>query len=396
MSNRSPSGVLSEYQAVNSIHIYSLAPAPQRDLALLSEVTKSLYEYTVKEDSSTAAEKYGIIGNPSAKRRNRTSKAATPAPTKPPAKPAAPAVKAEPAVKSESSSAPASTKVKKEPAADKAIKKESAPTSSASKPAAPAKKGGAGGIMQSFAKAAAKPKPKKEPVKEEPALSDDGEADEDDIPTVKTSPRALEARREAQKKRTEYLRRMMEESSDEDEDKKAKDEDEEMEEAPEPEEEPEPEPEPEPAVKKADEGPSEVIASTEGGRRRGKRRVMQKKRILDDEGFMGTYLDPCLGRCSRLTRSSHYTGARMGVLLRGRSAASGEKAHPSTSTDTGLECREVQEASSEDWPGEYHVVLLQKVMNQLMRGCMGVSISVAAYLLASTKLCSCSCRPRLI
>jgi DNA polymerase delta subunit 3 len=364
-------------------------------------VTKSLYEYTVKEDSSKAAEKYGIIGNSSAKRRNRTSKAVAPAPAKPPVKPAAPTVKAEPAVKAESSSVPASTKVKQESAVDKAIKKESAPTSSASKPAAPAKKGGAGGIMQSFAKAAAKPKPKKEPVKEEPALSDDGEADEDDIPTIKTSPRALEARREAQKKRTEYLRRMMEESSDEDEDKKAKDEDEEMEEAPEPEEEPEPEPEPEPAVKKADEGPSEVISSTEGGRRRGKRRVMQKKRILDDEGFMGTYLDPGVDHRSRLTRSSHDTGARMGVLLGGRGATSSQKAHPCTSTDTdtdtGIKCREAQEASTKDWPGEHHVVLLQKVMNQLMRGCsMGVSISIAAYLLASTKLWSCSFRPKLM
>lgn len=260
----------------------------------MSDLKKSLYEYSVKEDFGTAAEKYGVIGNPQLRKRDRASKSIlAPAATKPLAKPTASAVKAEPAAIPAPSSASTLTKAKQEPAADKAPKKESTPSSSAGKAAPATKRGAAGGIMQSFAKAAAMPpKPKREPVKEEPAMSDDGEADDDDIPTVKTSPRAVEARRQAQKKRTEYLKRMMEEASDEDEDenekKSEKDEDEEMEEAPELEEEPEPEPVSE--VKKAEEEPSEIVSSTVDGKRRGKRRVMQKKRILDDEGFMGMLL----------------------------------------------------------------------------------------------------------
>lgn len=216
--------------------------------------------------------------------------------------------------------------------------------------------------MQSFAKAAAKPKPKKEPVKQEPALSDDGEADDDDnIPTVQTSPRAVEARRQAQKKRTESLKRMMEEESDEDADKKDdEDEDEEMEEAPEPEEEPEPEPEPE--AKKVNEGPSEIVSSTDGGRRRGRRRVMQKKRILDDEGFMGMSMSPDLSIGFRLTSSSHDTGARMGVLLRGRSTAPCQEAYSGPNTCIVGVGAEAQEACCENWPGQHHVILCEEVM----------------------------------
>lgn len=114
------------------------------------------------------------------------------------------------------------------------------------------------------------------------ALSDDGEAGDDDmpVPAKKSSAADIEAARKARKDREDDLRRMMEEEEEEEE----KDEDEEMEE-PEPEAEPEAVPEP---TKKEDQEPQEIVSSTGDGRKRGKRRVMKKKRILDDQGYMGT------------------------------------------------------------------------------------------------------------
>lgn len=138
--------------------------------------------------------------------------------------------------------------------------------------------------MQSFAKAAAKPKKADTPQPAEPsaaeedssmpAMSDDGEDDSVAMPEPKGE---SEEARKSRKQRQDDLKRMMEESSEDEEPEK---EDTPMEE---PEEEaPAPEPE-----KKEDAGPAEVIASTGDGRRRGKRRVMTKKTVMDDQGYLG-------------------------------------------------------------------------------------------------------------
>lgn len=291
--------VLSEYRTVDSIHVYSLAPAPQRDLSALSELSRSLLEYSIKEDSTKAAQKYGIIGNPDVRRRNRNERAKEPAPSAAAIpKPATPAIKTESIAKPTASQA--TSKIKQEPPAEDPSSTAAKPTASAAKtgtakPAPALKRGASGGIMQSFAKAASKPqKPKKEPEKEDSsmAMSDDGEADDDDvIPAAKKRPvKDPETLRRIKQEREAELRRMMEEDDDDEEEEeeaeeeKVKSEDEEMEEAPEP----EPEPEPE-AKKEEEEGPSEVVSATENGRRRGKRRVMLKKRIKDDEGYMGKH-----------------------------------------------------------------------------------------------------------
>ncbi|KAK4060294.1 hypothetical protein Trihar35433_10158 [Trichoderma harzianum] len=277
---------LAEYEEVTSFHIYSLAPFPQRDLALLSDVSKSLSEYRKIEDAAKTLDTYGIIANPQARRKDRKGRPPVPAP--------APSASAPKSVKQEvppTLSKPTQPeKVKQE--VKEVSSAEATPSSSAGKkPPATLKRGASGGIMQSFAKAAAKPpKPKPEPKPKEEdtsmALSDDGEADDEDLPTSKKSI-DLEALKRTRKQREEELMRMMEDADDDIKEAKKEDEqsDEEMEEASEAEPEPEPEPEQQPKEEKE---PTEVVSNSGDGRRRGKRRVMKKKRILDDQGYMVT------------------------------------------------------------------------------------------------------------
>jgi len=291
-------GSLAEHSEVLSIHVYSLAPHPQRDFSLLADLTKQVAEYTVKEqDPVAAAKKYGTISNPHVRRRTR--KGPTPvkpgAPTASKAQTAAAKPKAEaPAVKpkvepkeKESNPGSVASKVKKEGGESS---QESTPAPS-SKPTPSLKRGASGGIAASFAKAANMPKKPAKKKEEDTAmaLSDDGEADEDDIPAPKRKATDDEATRKSRKEREEELRRMMEEDEENESDDEAEEKDDpvdqEMEEAP------EPEPEPAPQEKVKDE-PAEVISSTEGGRRRGRRKVMQKKRILDDQGYMVTIQEP--------------------------------------------------------------------------------------------------------
>lgn len=323
------SAVLDDYTDVTSIHVYSLAPHPQKDLSLLSDISTQLAEYPKGEDVAAMAAKFGTILNTQMRRRDRKARApesvsATSRPVK--QEPA----KAKPAhtiqIKQDASAKLFPTAKPKHETAD-ASPMDSSPASSAGKkPAPPSKKGGAGGIMQSFAKAAAKPaKPKPAVKKEEDtamALSDDGEADDADLPGPKkeTSDADAEAVRKSRKQREDDLRRMMEEDDEEDdedddedkdEDKDAEEEqaDEEMEEAP------EPEPVAEPEPKKEDNEPAEVVSSTGDGRRRGKRRVMKKKRIMDDQGYMGMCFNHRF-MCSELTFStSHHPRGRLGVFL---------------------------------------------------------------------------------
>lgn len=271
---------------MTSIHVYSLAPHAQRDLTLLSDVSKSLAEYGTNEDAAALSKKYGTIYNPNMRKRSRNGPPPVLSQSKAPAAKAKPIV-AKPAAQP---TAAAEAKVKQETAA-------SGPPSSSSKEAAPPstapikapKKASAGGIMSSFAKTKP-PKPKPEPKKEEEdtPMSDDGEADDADVPAPKkASEKEVASLREAKKEREDALKRMMEEDDEEEEDEDKDEEEKEEEEEPDEEMTEAPEPEPESEPKKEDQEPAEVISSTESGRRRGKRRVMKKKRIMDDKGYMG-------------------------------------------------------------------------------------------------------------
>ncbi|VUC20159.1 unnamed protein product [Clonostachys rosea] len=292
---------LAEYQEVVSIHVYSLAPGPQRDVSLLYDVAKSLSEFSSKEDPLTAGEKYGTIRNLNVRRRDRQARpkpgSSTSQPTKAQPAKAQPAkaqpvvpIKAEPAASKKPSPfevAAAAAKLKKQPSSQTPPSSET-PASSAGKPAPALKRGGSGGIMQSFAKTKP-PKPKPEPKKEEDtemALSDDGEADDEDIAKEKAEYKDSDAVRKSRKQREEELRRMMEE--DDEEEKSEEDPaDEEMEEAPEP----EPEPEEEPKAKEEEKEPTE-ITTTSNGRRRGRRKVMKKERVMDEQGYLVTIQKP--------------------------------------------------------------------------------------------------------
>lgn len=289
--------VLADYKQVTAIHVYSLAPHPQKDLSLLSDVSAQLSEYSINEDTSAAAKKYGTIPNTQVRRRDRKERSKAAAPPSKPVKQEPVAPKPTPAAKIKQDPfapkpSPTDTKPVKQEESEPSSKN-ATPSSSAGKKPPALKKGVSGGIMQSFARAAAlPPRPKPAPKKEEDtemALSDDGEADDSDLPAKKATADP-EAVRAARKEREDALRRMMEDDDDE-EDAEASEKDdepadEEMEEAP------EPEPEPEPEAKKEEKESAEVVSSSGDGRRRGKRRVMKKKRILDDQGYMVTIQEP--------------------------------------------------------------------------------------------------------
>ncbi|KAK6077265.1 DNA polymerase delta subunit 3 [Seiridium cupressi] len=267
---------LQQYEEITSIHVYSLAPHPLKDLQLLTEPAQSVTRMTLEGGLSSAGKVYGSIANPGMRKRERKGGASRPAS-------AAPNVNAEtkPQVKPETK-----PEVKEVPTASKAApakETKAATTAAAKKGAAPSLKrqGSSAGISQMFAKAAAKPKKTASRTTSNtpsatdtpsPALSDEGE-DDSEMPDVKPDVAAGQAR----KSRQDELRRMMEESDEETESKPQT-----------PTEEPEEE---EPAAEpdlKADEGPAEVVSSTGDGRKRGRRRVTKKKQMMDDQGYLVT------------------------------------------------------------------------------------------------------------
>ncbi|KAI1850177.1 hypothetical protein JX265_013456 [Neoarthrinium moseri] len=286
--------VVQQYEQVTSIHVYSLAPHPLKDLQLLIDTAQAVTKMSMADQSPSTGKAYGSIANPGVRKRERkagVTKAAAPATQ------AAPAVKVEPKpqvkqeakqpIKEETNAVPA--KEGKAPATTAAKKSSAAPSLK--------RQGSSGGISQMFAKAAAKPRApaskttsttSSAAAEASAALSDEGE-DDSEMPDVKPDPEAGKAR----KSRQAELRRMMEESEDEEpeskpdtpvEDSMEGEESEKEEEQEEQEEEPvavEPEP-------KAEDGPAEIISSTGDGRKRGRRRVTKKKQIMDDQGYLVT------------------------------------------------------------------------------------------------------------
>ncbi|KAF6829882.1 DNA polymerase subunit cdc27 [Colletotrichum musicola] len=277
--------VLATYEEVSAFHIYSLARHPIREPQMLADVSQQIREQTNDDSSSLAT--YGSIANPNVRKRDRKGRppVAAPAAAVSAAKPAAkPAVKKEPAPSTKPAAAEAKSTEKTTKESKPAPAKESPFSKAASNKATPPlKKSGSSGIMSSFAKAAAKAasKPKEAPKKveapEAPALSDDGEDDDENIPAAKQS---ADTGRKSRKEREAELKRMMEESDEEEDDEpeeKEEPEDEPMEEAP----------EPEPETKAAPE-PADVVASSGDGRKRGKRKVMKKKQVMDEDGYLVT------------------------------------------------------------------------------------------------------------
>ncbi|KAL8382636.1 hypothetical protein RB595_006426 [Gaeumannomyces hyphopodioides] len=297
------SDCLALYDHVSSIHVYSIGPSPAKDLQLLSESSRQVLDMSADEDSLETNRKYGAISNPHARRRERKGAAPIPKPAAAgpagiakkamPARPAASAAAGEAAKEEAKAKAPPASSPFVRAAAKQDTKSSQTPSSSAAatpsdKKPAPSLKRGGSGIMQAFAKAgAAKPKAKAAaPAAESSAMSDDGEDDGEALPAPKQAPDSGNNNRNERK---EALKRMMEEEDDADNAAEEEEEDE-NERADTPMEEPEEEalaPAPKP------EEPAEVVSAITGdGRRRGRRRVMTKKQIMDDQGYLVTINEP--------------------------------------------------------------------------------------------------------
>ncbi|KAK8104914.1 hypothetical protein PG999_008273 [Apiospora kogelbergensis] len=273
---------LQQYEEVKSIHVYSVALHHMRDIQFLSDAGEQVIEVSYEENFSVGANRtYGTIINPDTRKRARRAGASPPPePAKPQPKPQ---VKQETKptinIKAEPPKLTFGKPTANKPTANTTAKKvatTSAPTLK--------RQGSSGGIGQMFAKQASKPKKPAAPKPKEeapaPALSDEGEDDDEPMPEAK---QAAEEDGKSRRDRQAELRRMMDESDGEEDGEESKSRpespaDEPMDEDPAP-------PEPE---AKADEGPAEVVASTGDGRRRGRRRVMKKKQIMDDQGYLVT------------------------------------------------------------------------------------------------------------
>ncbi|KAI1497878.1 DNA polymerase subunit Cdc27 [Biscogniauxia marginata] len=264
---------LAQYDEVTSIHVYSLAPHPLKDLQLLADTARQVLELS-SGDSSPASDKvYGAISNPNMRKRERRGPA-------PKSITNAPTPKVEPMAQLKQEAKPSSLAPGKEepkPSTTSAPIKKPTPSSSL-------KRQSSSGIGQMFAKAAAKPKKPaaaKAPEEEKAAMSDDGEDDAEPMADVKQED---SSNRQLRKNRQAELEAMMDEEEEEEEEPEKAESP-----AEEPMEEDEPSPsEPEP---KAEE-PAELVSSAGDGRRRGRRRVMRKKQILDEQGYLVTIQEP--------------------------------------------------------------------------------------------------------
>ncbi|KAL2023977.1 hypothetical protein VTK56DRAFT_212 [Thermocarpiscus australiensis] len=272
--------VLEEYDEVSSIHVYSIAPHPNKDLALLADAANEVLTLETGDDQK----KLATIINPRVRRRERQgagmkAAAAATATTKAQVKPTL-SKTAQPA-------APMKIKEESKPvqpgqeAAEKTVS-----SASTKKSAPPLKRGASSGIMQAFSKATTKVKkeadkslsatPSGDDLSAQP-MSDDGE-DDSEMPQPK--PRSTSGLK-SRKQREEELRRMMEDDDDEEEVSETADT---------PAEEPVEDEPPAPEPPKEEE--TEIVTASTNGRRRGKRRVMRKKQIMDEQGYLVTIQEP--------------------------------------------------------------------------------------------------------
>ncbi|KAJ5811512.1 hypothetical protein N7474_007813 [Penicillium riverlandense] len=243
----------STFESVSTIHVYSVQPTVLQDLNVLTDVTRETWSAHVHEDPLELGKQWGMIQNTHVQRRT----GARPPP------PLAPAAKA---AETSESTVPAKRPFQKEAPpkkTDERASKQSTPASdsqSSAKPATKAPKREKSDLFSSFAKA--KPKPKK--AEDEELFPDQGDR--------KTEP----ANRESRKEREEKLKQMMENDDADDEEMPDADEEEPPREPTPPVEQP-----PKPAELKEE-------ATVQGGRRRGKRQVIKKRTVKDEEGYLVT------------------------------------------------------------------------------------------------------------
>ena len=264
----------STFGTISSIHIYSLESNGLSDIQVLTECNRKISANYASEDPLQAWRQYGTIQNPNVKRRTKGT--ALPPPPAPVARDAQ--TKAERA-------APAATK----PAVIEKTSKEEKTTSEPDKKSAATKpastKRQKSDIFKSFAKGNTKPKQESQgSAAASPAAEPEDEAmggfseDEADVMAADEAGEEVQAPTGKSKKEREAdLRAMMDQDDSPMEDA-----------APTPAEESQ---EPETTIDKAEsekEGdePKETV-TLENGSRRGRRRVMKKKTVKDEEGYLG-------------------------------------------------------------------------------------------------------------
>ncbi|CUS15809.1 unnamed protein product [Tuber aestivum] len=290
--------VKAEIENVKTVHVYSLGPSRIKDLSVLSACSERVRSEFVYKDEQAAGKVYGMILNHLATK--------TPKPVRPPARPHAVAgpsasrtnekteAKEGPGAKSKLGTG---TKVKQEPKTK--TEKKPAPTQmkrsqSAVKPAL--KKQSSSNLLTSWGNAANKkagsnssstahsPKTEEGLV----GMDLDSDEDEDDLEPALLRDAAEDARKRREK--YEELDKMMEMSDDEDVKPKPRRVREEVSEG----EQEEAEEVHEPLEKKPIELPTGSVVNvvTEGGRRRGRRKVNKKVQVKDEDGYLVTKLEP--------------------------------------------------------------------------------------------------------
>lgn len=311
--------------SISSIHIYSLEANGLGDVQALTECNRKVASSYASEDPLTAWKQYGTIQNPNVKRRTTR--------TVPP--PAAPTVK----VSEAKATAATLTATSKQPSETKATPKppsnNATPEPESKRPTKPIQnKRQNSDIFKSFAKSKTKPtnqsqssaeaSPAVETADEPMGGFSDDEAD-DDAPN-EVGPGDKEPSGKSKKDREAELQAMMDQ------------EDEPMEDAPTPTLESQ-NPIDKSEVQQEIEPKEDV--TIENGRRRGRRRVMRKKTVKDEEGYLGMPFS--WSRCPpgerSLTRCSHEGRSRMGIFLRGRTRCEEDQGASGAATEERSENR---------------------------------------------------------
>jgi DNA polymerase delta subunit 3 len=315
------------FEKITGIHVYSLAAGGLSDLNSLTECNRKTAVECASEDPLVAWKQYGTIQNPNVRRRTQkrppplsATSNAKEAPAK--AKPA-PALEKQ-ATKASNESEPSSAKAT--PVPEK--KTDATKKTTATKPVTLKRE--ASNIFKSFAKGANKakkpastessaaPSPAPVPAEDE---SMGGMSDDDiDSAAVDEEIEVDAGTGRSKKDREADLKAMMDADDDEMEDVADGASDNALD-APKDEEKGE-------SQESTKEEPKETL-TVENGRRRGRRRIMKKKTVKDDEGYLGELIQRhnYMYSASILTSHSNARRSCLGVLFRGRACSEESQTH---------------------------------------------------------------------
>ncbi|KAJ5754439.1 hypothetical protein N7533_003982 [Penicillium manginii] len=286
----------STFHSISKIHVYSLQPTVLQDLNTLTDVCREIATAHAQDDPLECGAQWGMIQNRNVKvclrfKHDELEPAPLPPAAKPKSEPVAPKDKPEPTL-------PTKRPLQMKEATPQPTSESE--SQSSSKPAAKtAPKREKSNLFSSFAKAKPKQKTSTPTQSTEPSqdgqfyhddrsypsshitvVLDDASEEEQEELFPESGDKSASANRESKKDREDKLKQMMEDEDADDEE--MPDADEEPEREPTPVEQPPP---PKPAELKEE-------VTVQGGRRRGKRQVMKKRTVKDEEGYLVTREEP--------------------------------------------------------------------------------------------------------